>query len=135
MVTLLHDLFTEQRLASELPHENDHHMEEKVRQYNQVNLLDALEDHGFCELITSLLEFHDSLDTMEKTVHAMNTFFDLCSKQFKQISQQLRRASNKLKAVSQQEEEHSADAYFHSLHLMVESMIERVEPQTKRVEL
>uniref|UniRef100_H3AMA3 Nucleotide exchange factor SIL1 n=1 Tax=Latimeria chalumnae TaxID=7897 RepID=H3AMA3_LATCH len=79
-MTLLYDLLMEKILLQNIEEPNEQ-MREKIRQYNQVNLLPAMLEQDWCILISKLLLLPEH-DTREKVLKTMNITMASCREKY-----------------------------------------------------
>lgn len=94
VITLLTDLNREKRDSWLNFQHGDTQQKEKLRQYNEIDILEMMVETGWCEKVTSLLELQD-YDTQEKVLATMNEFAAVCRPSFKLIAPQLKRLETK----------------------------------------
>lgn len=138
VVTLLHDLLSEQHLTERYVEESDETQQEKLRQYKSFQLETALKENGFCPLLPKLLNAPDH-DTQEKVINAMQTLVSACWDTFirsldllKSLAENYKLAAVEEAAENESEEKaHSTDLYFLTLYSSVSDLISNVEQRHK----
>ncbi|XP_050399018.1 nucleotide exchange factor SIL1 isoform X1 [Patella vulgata] len=79
-ITLLNDIILEKTLTENDPQETGVY-KEKIKQYNQLNIKEAMVVGGWCELIPRLLTLPEH-DSREKVINSMTTLLHPCLEQF-----------------------------------------------------
>lgn len=103
IVTLLYDLVVEKLLLKEL-HDDSDQIKEKTQQYNQVNLVPAIVEQGWCTIISNLLGLPEH-DTREKVLKTVQVLLDFCSDSYKEDHH----LNNELNLLRQEYEELAAE--------------------------
>ncbi|XP_028815844.1 nucleotide exchange factor SIL1 [Denticeps clupeoides] len=87
IVTVIYDLIIEKELISQtgLDYIPDSSYQERLRQYDQVSLLPALPEQGWCHLVPELLASQDH-DWREKTLRAILAMMPYCQSDYQQNS-------------------------------------------------
>ncbi|RLV92178.1 hypothetical protein DV515_00013893, partial [Chloebia gouldiae] len=80
VVTLLYDLIMEKMLLEDSQHGEQ--MEEKIQQYQQVRLVPAVVEQGWCALVPSLLPMPEH-DTREKVLKLVGVLVAFCREHYR----------------------------------------------------
>ncbi|XP_070541506.1 nucleotide exchange factor SIL1-like [Ptychodera flava] len=131
-ITLLHDLLVEQKDVKNSEISDSVH-KEKQRQYNEVRLLPALIQQGWCELIPTLLSVPEH-DNREKVLNAMQIMSDNCTEQYKQktnieILKSLKAEYDNFAVEEAQEQD--ADRYFTGLRNLIRDLLNGLNTHTE----
>lgn len=126
-VTLLADLVKEKSLHTEHSNLDDATHKERLRQYQEVGLQEAMVETGWCRLILSLLTLPDH-DSREKVMVAMETVLPVCRHDFQEALPALKSLQEEYR---QLEREERADGdgdgvYFQGLLSMAGKLSERL---------
>ncbi|XP_076434979.1 nucleotide exchange factor SIL1-like isoform X2 [Babylonia areolata] len=128
-VTLLADLIKEKELHSVHSDAADSAQEERLRQYGEINLQEAMVESGWCSLISSLLVIPEH-DSREKVLVAMDTVLPACEMFFQSSVPMLRNLQEEYKELVREEQEESrdgeveGDGFYQSLVGRVERLID-----------
>lgn len=122
VIAFLNDLLMEKKLTEENINMDRSSDLEKMRQYNQVPLLEAMMEHGWCDRIPSLLQLSDH-DSREHVLTAMQTLVDSCKPKFRQSRDKLDKL--KLEYVQLAHEEDDGD-YFRNLVSVIDKLLQNV---------
>ncbi|XP_069505503.1 nucleotide exchange factor SIL1 [Ambystoma mexicanum] len=121
VVTLLYDLMVEKQILLDDGKYNELGSE-KIQQYSQVDLAEAIQDQGWCTLISDLLGVPDH-DHREKVLQTLNVLLSTCREPFRTNGQLnttldiLRKEYEDL--VKEEKNDGDDDGYFKELHNLV----------------
>ncbi|XP_002737127.1 nucleotide exchange factor SIL1-like [Saccoglossus kowalevskii] len=127
VITLLHDLLAEQRNVMDSLI-NDSVNQERMRQYNEVLLLPAMLEQGWCELIPTLLQVPEH-DGREKVLQAMEIMLDSCRKEYtnQSLIEQLRTLQSEYEKLAMEEvTENSDDFYFTGIKDLIVNVLDEL---------
>lgn len=127
-ITLLADLVKEKSLHTEHSNLEDSTQKERVRQYQEVGLQEAMVETGWCRLFPALLHLPDH-DSREKVMVAMDTVLPVCRQDFRAAGPTLGALQEEyrpLAAREKEEEEGDGEGYFHGLLTMAERLSARL---------
>lgn len=127
VMTLLNDLFIERQTTVKYA-ASDPLSQIKLKQYQEVELEDAIVSHGFCRLIPSLLESPD-FDIKEKTIEAMNSLMSLCKQEFKKSLNVLQTTSRNYAILAKSESNN--DSYYSHLYETSLELLKRLESDSR----
>lgn len=94
IITLLTDLNTEKIHSRANLQQGNSLQKEKLRQYNELDILTNMVETGWCNKVKSLLQLQD-YDTQEKVLATMNQIADVCRSSFKSVDSQLKQLESK----------------------------------------
>ncbi|KAL8565967.1 hypothetical protein ACOMHN_054952 [Nucella lapillus] len=119
-VTLLSDLIKEKELHSKHSDASDSAQEERLRQYREISLQEAMLESGWCSLISSLLVVpgHDS---REKVLAAMETVLPVCQASFQSSVPVLKTLREDYRDLVREEQEDGEDDGFY------QGLVDRVQ--------
>lgn len=125
VINLIQDLITEQTMAGKYSKSSDVN-DEKIKQYNRLNLGAVLVQNGFCKTVPKFLYLPD-IDTQEKVVSAMLALVDYCGNEFNKNLIQLKQLGISVKEKALLEEIEDDDDYFKQLYGNMQTLIRKVE--------
>lgn len=120
-VTLVNDMLVEQKAILHQT-SSDATQQEKIRQYQNVPLLEAVGEQGWCHLVSSLLSLPEH-DAREKVLHAMSTLSSLCHSSFTGARTLLMTLRTEYKNLALTESEEDDDTYFRDMVTLVDLVI------------
>ncbi|KAL5021502.1 hypothetical protein ScPMuIL_000657 [Solemya velum] len=109
VVTLFSDLLVEQEHAAMHADSGDEIEQEKLRQYKNVPLTQALIEHRWCELVPTLLDMPGH-DAKESVLVAMSTLSTYCKKNFSKDQSSLQHLQKEYEELAKEEQDD--DKYF-----------------------
>ncbi|XP_070211540.1 nucleotide exchange factor SIL1-like isoform X1 [Littorina saxatilis] len=130
-VTLLADLLKEKKKHIEHSNLEDKTQMERVHQYEQVNLEEAMLESGWCSLIPTLLDLPDH-DSREKVLVAMETILPACRAEFQHSVQTLRTLQKEYADILSQEQadgEENDDGFFQGMISTLRGLLAQLAPK------
>ncbi|KAK2180925.1 hypothetical protein NP493_420g05009 [Ridgeia piscesae] len=118
-VTLINDMLMEQRATLQHKVSTDATQQEKIQQYQEVRLLEAVRDQDWCHLVSSLLSLPEH-DAREKVLHAMSTLSTHCLSSFTGARTLLISLRMEYKKLAMKEAEEDDDTYFRDMVALVD---------------
>ncbi|XP_074642381.1 nucleotide exchange factor SIL1-like [Tubulanus polymorphus] len=119
-VILISDLLEEKH--SLLENRNKNH-EERIKQYSEVLLLEALIDQNWCDLFPNLLNIPEH-DSREKVLNAMSTLVKPCRNKFNKVLPSLTRLRTEYENLAAQDQDQ--DSYYTDVYETVNNVINRL---------
>ncbi|GFR61038.1 nucleotide exchange factor SIL1 [Elysia marginata] len=132
IVTLLTDLLTESDAYMGSSSSGSQVEIERKRQYQAINLREAMTSTGWCRLMPTLLQGtqeHAEHDSVEKVIQAMSTLAEACSTQFSSTRptlQALLKRYSELAKEEQAEAESGSDDFFSSIHSSLQQLVNQI---------
>ncbi|KAI0229250.1 Nucleotide exchange factor SIL1 [Lamellibrachia satsuma] len=120
-VTLINDMLLEQKAILQQQTSSNPTQQNKIRQYQNVPLLEAVEEQGWCDLVPTLLSLPEH-DSREKVLHAMSTLVTLCQHSFAGVQPLLTSLRTEYKNLAVTETDDS-DTYFTDMLTLVDTVI------------
>ncbi|XP_072026976.1 nucleotide exchange factor SIL1-like [Amphiura filiformis] len=128
-VTLLHDMLLEYKLITEGDLPSDEVGQQRLNQYKLVNLLPAMLNQGWCDLIPTLLDVPDH-DAREKILLTMELLLKPCQDHYQSIHV-IERLSNLKEEyeqfASEEKMSNDGDEYFQGIFHLVGDIITRLQ--------
>lgn len=131
-VTLLHDMLLEQKLMSESIPPTDETGKERLRQYELVELLPAMLNQGWCDLIAGLLDAPDH-DAIEKILLTMQLILESCQGHYRstQVVDRLSNLKTEYERFATEERlEEDGDSYFEGIFQLVGDIMTHLQIQS-----
>nr|XP_031361912.1 nucleotide exchange factor SIL1 [Lonchura striata domestica] len=127
VVTLLYDLIMEKMLLEDSQHGEQ--MEEKIQQYQQVRLVPAVVEQGWCALVPNLLAMPEH-DTREKVLKLVGVLVAFCREHYRgdpALGTTLRLLRSEYEELAAEEQrEGDKDGYFRELLGSVNTIIQEL---------
>ncbi|MEE6479022.1 hypothetical protein FKM82_012098 [Ascaphus truei] len=103
---------------------------EKIQQYNQINLLSAIKERGWCTIISNLLELPEN-DAREKVLKTVSLLITSCRDQFRE-DQNLHNILNGLRneykdLVVDEQNSGEKDGYFSELLKLINDIVDQLK--------
>lgn len=121
-VSFLNDLLIEKKLAEENFSPEKSTDIERLKQYKEVPLLEAMKEQGWCEKIPTLLQMSDH-DSRENILVTMQTLVDTCKQNFAQSRDKLNSLRTEYFELSRDEDDGD---YFTNLLSVIDRIIQNL---------
>ncbi|MEE6479024.1 hypothetical protein FKM82_012098 [Ascaphus truei] len=128
VITLIYDMIVEKILIYK--GNNTGQNKEKIQQYNQINLLSAIKERGWCTIISNLLELPEN-DAREKVLKTVSLLITSCRDQFRE-DQNLHNILNGLRneykdLVVDEQNSGEKDGYFSELLKLINDIVDQLK--------
>ncbi|XP_075457743.1 nucleotide exchange factor SIL1 isoform X2 [Ascaphus truei] len=128
VITLIYDMIVEKILIYK--GNNSDQNKEKIQQYNQINLLSAIKERGWCTIISNLLELPEN-DAREKVLKTVSLLITSCRDQFRE-DQNLHNILNGLRneykdLVVDEQNSGEKDGYFSELLKLINDIVDQLK--------
>ncbi|XP_053574524.1 nucleotide exchange factor SIL1 isoform X2 [Bombina bombina] len=127
VITLMYDMIMEKMLNKE---SNITQKNERIQQYEQINILPAITEQGWCTMISNLLNLSEN-DAREKVLKIVSILITPCRNEFLK-DQNLHTALDSLKKeyedlASEEQSAGEKDGYFNELHNLIINIVDKLK--------